>query len=115
VPEVNLPLSGAVAQVFRFWASLFSPSGGGQVGLVNVNLGRSPAPAVEEEVLAEVGSYGRQLGRIGDALAVLLKDFPPPGRTLSPEEDRAIRDLKRMLDDVADVKERHGIGHVLRP
>jgi hypothetical protein len=114
MPDVNLPLSGPVAQAFRLWTSFFSTIGG-QIGLINVNVGKSSAPDVEEEILSDVGSYGRQLGRIGDALAVLLKNFPPAGRTLSPEEDKAIRDLKRMLDDIADVKERHGAKHVCRP
>ena len=39
-----------------------------QFGLVNVNLGQTPRPDIEQKVLDEVGSYGRQLGRIGDAL-----------------------------------------------
>jgi hypothetical protein len=37
-------------------------------GLININLGQSSAPEVEQEILEDVGSYGRQLGRIGDAL-----------------------------------------------
>src|ERR1043165_5126506 len=39
---------------------------GAQLGFVNINLGRTNHPEIEQKVLDEVGSYGRQLGRIGD-------------------------------------------------
>ena len=38
---------------------------GAQSGLINVHLGQTPRPDIEQKVLDEVGSYGRQLGRIG--------------------------------------------------
>jgi hypothetical protein len=45
---------------------------GAQFGFINIDLGQTPHPEVEQTILDEVGSYGRQLGRIGDALEVLL-------------------------------------------
>jgi hypothetical protein len=51
----------------------------------------------------EVASYDTQLGRIGDALVVLLNHFHP--RTpLTEEETAAINDLQDMLERIADVK-----------
>jgi hypothetical protein len=44
----------------------------------NVNSFNSSAPQTEADVL-EQHSYGRQLGRIGDALAALVKDLPETG------------------------------------
>jgi hypothetical protein len=41
---------------------------GSQFGLINVTLGQSSAPEVEGDVLSDVGTYGKQLGQIGDAL-----------------------------------------------
>jgi hypothetical protein len=111
---VNLPLSGAVNQGIRAWNSLASFTGS-SLGLINIIIGRTSAPEIEEDVLSDVGSYGLQLGRIEDALIVLLRHFPPADRTLSAEEKRAIRELEVMLDKVADVKERAGSKHVLRP
>jgi hypothetical protein len=72
---------------------------------LELNLGKSTDPTVEKAVIADVASYGKQLGRIEDALVVLLRHFRPAGKLLE-EEDRAIRDLKRMFDDIADVKEK---------
>jgi hypothetical protein len=112
MPNVNLPLSGPVAQAFHIWTSLFSAFGN-QTGFINVNLGRSSNPAVEAEVLSEVASYGKQLGRIEDALVVLLKHVQLD--RLDKNEARAINDLKRMLEDIADVKERRTKNPALRP
>jgi hypothetical protein len=101
VPDFRLPLSGNVMQSINPWQYIFNPSGS-QVGLFNINLGNSSNIAVEEEVLSDVASYGKQLGRIGDVLQVLLAHFHPE-RPLAPEEENSIRDLQRMLEDIAKV------------
>ena len=72
MPNVRLPLSGDVTQAINPWNWMLS-SVGSQFGFVNINLGRSADPELEEQILEEVGSYGRQLGRIGEVLGVLLK------------------------------------------
>jgi len=102
----KLPLSGDVTQTINPWTAFFSPFGN-QYGLVNISLGRSSAPEVEEEVLENVGSYGRQLGRMGDALAVLLDHFKPE-RPLTRAETKAIRSLQEMLADIDDIKRARG-------
>ena len=104
----KLPLSGNVTQFISPWANWFSDS---QVGLININLGQSSAPEVEQEILEDVGSYGRQLGRIGDALAVLITHFHPE-RPLDAKEEKALRALRAMLDQIGDIKERHDRGAV---
>ena len=105
MPDFKLPLSGNVTQTINPWTIFFNPMGG-QLGFINVNLGTSSNPPVEQQVLSDVASYGKQLGRIEDVLAVLLAHFRPDC-TLTDAEDKAIRDLKRMLEDIADVKSRH--------
>jgi hypothetical protein len=103
MPTFKLPLSGNVSQ--SIWTNWFSPNVG-QYGLVNINLGVSSEPKVEEEVLSDVATYGKQLGRIGDVLIVLLAHFNPT-RPLTDEEEAAIAALKKLLNKVATVKERH--------
>ena len=105
MPTFKLPLSGDVVQTINPWTVLFNPTGG-QYGLININLGQSSAPEVEQDVLSDVGTYGKQLGRIGDALIVLLAHFHPRA-PLQPSEQEAIDELKTMLQKIADVKERH--------
>ena len=74
MPVFRLPLSGNVTQSINPWTWSFNPVGS-QFGLVNIELGQSSEPAIEEEILSDVASYGKQIGRIEDALLVLLKAF----------------------------------------
>jgi hypothetical protein len=105
MPTFKLPLSGDVVQSINPWTALLSPIGS-QVGLININLGQSSAPDVEQEVLSDVGTYGKQLGRIGDALIVLMAHFHPR-QPLTAEETKSLDALKEMLQQVADVKKKH--------
>ena len=98
--DFNLPLSGAVTETFP-WANYFT-----------INVGQSSDPAIEKAILS-VASYGKQLGRIGDALIALLRHVEL-GK-LSPDEESAICDLKSMLNEIASKKLAHGAKHVLRP
>jgi hypothetical protein len=105
MPIFKLPLSGDVVQPISPWTSFLNPVGS-QFGLVNIQLGQSSEPDVEAEVLSDVASYGKQLGQIGDVLIVLLNHFKPE-RPLTAEEQAAIGALKKTLDRVAEVKEKH--------
>ena len=80
---------------------------GAQLGFVNINLGQTAHPEIEQKLLDEVGSYGRQLGRIGDALEVLIDHAKL--KDLSQAEADAIDILKGQLAEVRKVKRReHG-------
>jgi hypothetical protein len=103
MPSFKLPLSGDVVQSINPFTAFMT---GGQFGLININLGQSSEPKVEEDVLSDVASYGKQLGRLGDALIVLLAHFHPR-QPLTDDETKAIAALKDMLGKVADVKEKH--------
>jgi hypothetical protein len=102
----KMPLSGNVTQSILPWNWLFNSSGN-QVSLVSIDLGSSSAPAVEEDVLRNVGSYGKQLGKIEDALQVLLNTYTP-SRVLTEPEEKAIAELRSMIASVDGVKKRHG-------
>jgi len=75
---------------------------GAQLGFVNINLGQTPHPEIEQKLLDKVGSYGRQLGRIGDALEVLIDHARL--KDLSPAETDAILILKGQLAEIRKVK-----------
>ena len=105
MPTFKLPLSVDVAQAISPWTAFMSPMGG-HLGPINVTIGQSSEPAVEADALSAVASYGKQLGRIGDALIVLLAHFRP-AIPLTEEETAAIDDLKELLGRIADVKDKH--------
>jgi len=81
-----------------------APAGGWRApaGAATVALGGSNDAEFERRVAAEY-SYGRQLGRIGEALAVLLSRVDL--EDLAPKEQAAIDDLKTMLDRIAALRE----------
>ena len=99
MPVFKLPLSGDVTQFISPFSAF-----GSQFGLINITLGQSSAPEVEKDVLSDVGTYGKQIGQIGDALLVLIERMSPD---MKLDSEPAIITLKKMLHDVADIKERH--------
>jgi hypothetical protein len=90
------PMSGDVTQTINPWT---------WIG-ININPGNSAEPEVERRALDEVGSYGRQLGRIGDALRALVNRARDPAYVLTAEDERALTRLLVQLDDVDSVKNR---------
>jgi hypothetical protein len=103
VSTFKLPLSGDVVQSINPFTAFMT---GGQFGLININMGQSSQPDVEADVLSDVASYGKQLGRIEDALIVLLAHFHPR-EALTKDESEAIKALKEMLDGIVKVKTKY--------
>jgi hypothetical protein len=101
------PLSGDVTQAINPWNWIFSPRGG-QFGIVNINVGQSADPGLEEEILDEVGSYGRQIGRIGEALEVLLAHVNL--RALDARERAVLEDFQLQMAQVRRLKKKRGRG-----
>jgi hypothetical protein len=75
---------------------------GAQFGFFNINLGQTPRPDVEQEILERVGSYGRQLGRIGDVLDVRMDHLKQDELTESERDTLTI--LRGQLAEVRKVK-----------
>ncbi len=98
----KLPLSGDVVQ----WINPITWFMSGNRITANVYLGESSAPEVEAEILDRVGTYGRQLGQISDAVIVLLRHLPD-GTNLSDKESEAIEAFEKMAREVAGIKEKH--------
>lgn len=82
-----MPLSGDVWQkIFTTW---FSPS-------VTVNY--QGDPAIEQRVVTEVASYGRQLGWLSEIVLALAKKEPLPQDTLN--------NLEAAIDQIEEIKSR---------
>ncbi len=71
---IQAPLSGDVTQDI-------APSIGGQLGLLNINATRSGDPELEQRIITQVASYGRQLGWLVEAVDVLARRHPRRGLT----------------------------------
>jgi hypothetical protein len=90
------PLSGDVLQ--RIVTSWFRD---GQFGLVNIQ-GVSRNPEMEERIVSQVAGYGRQLGRLLEAVDALAKHRPTG---LEPEQITALDALERLAAQVERVKD----------
>ena len=99
----NGPFSGGVAQNILPWNWIANFTGS-KFSWFTVNLGRSSAPEVEADILEEVGSYGRQLGRIGDVLEVLVNKLPRD--SLSEHERAAVEDFSSQLREIRRIKQK---------
>ncbi len=106
MPVFRLPLSGNVTQSILPWTWNFSQVGG-QVGLVNIDLGQSSEPKIEEEVMTDVASYGKQLGRIEDALMALLDTYTPKAEP-TPKEAKAFAEFRAIVVKIEAIKRKYG-------
>ncbi len=84
----RLPLSGAVNQ--RITAPWFSPS-------LTVNYAGDPA--IEDRVVTEVASYGKQLGWLNEIVLALAKKQSVPQETLNRLE-RAVQEIETIKKEV---------------
>ncbi|OQP86225.1 hypothetical protein BTR14_10985 [Rhizobium rhizosphaerae] len=104
--SLHQPFSGDVTQTINPWTWVFSPQNV-QIGLFNIDLGPSGDPQVEAEVLRDVASYGRQIGRCQDVLAMLL-DRLEAVETLQGADRDAAEDFRSLLREIGKVKKRKG-------
>jgi len=102
--SVNLPWSGAVNQGFDFLNSWFRAIGS-QFGLVNIVVGNTADPETEKEILEDVGTYGRQLGRIGDVLRILVKELDTS--KLTEPQKNALVAFSYQVDKIDEIKAKH--------
>lgn len=74
-----------------------------QFHLFNVNLGTSSNPAVEQAALARVGSYGRQIGHLAEALELVVQRLKLlESKDLTPDEKDVIQVF---LGDVSTIRQ----------
>jgi len=72
------------------------------INLLSVNLGRTSNAQVEEKALDQIGSYGRQIGHIAEALEVVIHRLSLlEGKDLPGDE---LDTLKVFLGDIAAVR-----------
>lgn len=97
--QVTVPLSWQLAPT-----SLTQPIlPNWQFHLFNVNLGTSSNPSVEQAALEKVGSYGRQIGHLAEALELIVKKtrlLESPDLTLDEKDV-----LQVFLGDVSTIRQ----------
>lgn len=104
----QFPLSGPVTQTWGWWIKSMSQ----QTGFININNVQSGNPQLEQRIVEEVASYGRQLGWIMEALDVVVRRADMKGRTA--DDDKALRTLTDFVALVETMKgESSGVERML--
>jgi hypothetical protein len=93
-PPVAFPFADFLINPQTSWARFFNPQ-------LFISVNSSDAP-IENHVLSRVGSYGKQLGTLLDAVEVLAARLPTD--ELTAAERKAIAALTELRDDVEDAK-----------
>jgi hypothetical protein len=106
---LRAPLSGDVSQDIQ--TSLIR-SAGDQLGFININTARAGDPGLEHRIVTEVASYGRQLGRLLDAVAVLARQAE--SSVVSADDRRALDELEALHEEVEAAKASFAGGRVER-
>lgn len=92
-------------QAINPWSWQFS---GDQIGLINISIGETKYPELERKILDEVGSYGRQIGRLGDAMEVLIGLVDKA--SLTDDQRDTLEVLEGELAKIRKVKRKHFAG-----
>ena len=104
----KMPLSGDVLQTINPWTWWNTAVNqlGGQFGLININTMASGDPVLENQIVQNVASYGKQLGRMMEALNVVIaKDLTLS--TLTPKDQETITAFQNMLAQINATKDNH--------
>jgi hypothetical protein len=82
----------------------------GQFGFINVNEMQSDDPDQEQRIVNGVASYGKQLGRVVEALQAVCEHLEPlnPGGW-APAEREAVKSFLRLAEEMAAFKSRQPV------
>jgi hypothetical protein len=96
------PLGGDVTQWIRTsWIKSLSD----QTGFININNVRAGDPELERRIIEDVASYGRQLGRMMEALDVVIGHLRlAESKDLTADERRALQDFSDLVRQVRALK-----------
>jgi hypothetical protein len=80
---------------WKWWSNLT-----GQVGFININEMASAKPGLEADIIENVASYGRQLGRITDVVEALLKRSRDDWDDADRKAEKAFREMAEQIEIV---------------
>jgi len=96
----QFPFSGDLTQAINpwtWWLRMMS-----QIGFININMTESSDPGLERQIVENVAGYGKQLGRVIEALDALFAHTATSG--WSAVQKKALVDFLELAADIAAVK-----------
>lgn len=102
MPNFYMPGSGPVNQEINPW-TWFTKIANLQTGFININMGKSADPELERLILDDVGTYGRQIGQLGDAMEAVLVHLKAEAWGAGPAKD-AVDAFRFQLNEIRRLK-----------
>lgn len=93
--DLMLPIHQTIAQSLGLTS---------QLGLININQMATKEPALEKAIIDKVGSYGLQLGRVIDAVELLLDRIDVAYSDLKPDQKKVFDEFKTLATNVKAAK-----------
>jgi hypothetical protein len=91
-------MSQNIDQMMSMWLGI-AP----QLGLININQMKSSDHGLEQRIVRDVAGYGKQLGRVIDALEIISK-VVVEHEALTPEDRDALGRFSEMATEISAVK-----------
>ncbi|MGE5391198.1 MAG: hypothetical protein ACM3PE_09075 [Deltaproteobacteria bacterium] len=91
-----LPFSGDVTQPWS-WLYQFAP--------ITINQMKTENPTLEKKIVNEVASYGKQLGKMMEAVQILVKQMD--SSRLTSDEKMLLDSFSRMANEITAIKGGH--------
>lgn len=101
--SIRFPLSGAVTQSINPW-DFWIRSLSSQLGFINIRNVTSSDYRIEQEIIEDVASYGRQIGQITDVLKVLINHSAM--EDLQEGQKQVIGRFEKMISEIDRVKKK---------
>lgn len=99
--DIRLPFAGDVTQAINPWTWWIRATFG-QLGFININETNAGDPALEQRIIGEVASYGRQIGWISETLEIVLRHAKYAD--LSADERDSLAQFQRMMVHIDAIK-----------
>jgi hypothetical protein len=100
VNPFQFPFSGDLTQAINPWTLWLRMMS--QIGFININMTESSDPGMERQIVENVAGYGKQLGRIVEALDALVAHTETS--EWSAGQKKALGDFLDLAKDIAAVK-----------
>ena len=105
---IKAPLSGDVWQDFHpftsWWADMFR-NAMGQYGFINIYEMQSSDAQLEQGIVTEQASYGKQIGRVVEALQAICANLDMDD--WKPAHREAVKSFLRMAEELDEYKRDH--------
>ena len=99
--DTAMPFSGDLHQAINPWS--WAASMMQQAGFININNFESSAPKLEQDIIENIASYGRQINVLNELMGILVQNIDSKNLTL--DQQQAMSSFKVLQHRIDCLKE----------